>query len=207
MESSSETVLALLIHDLRSPLVAILYNSQLLSDDAELSEHQREIARDLLSAAQVLHRTVCNVSDLRRKEQGNLLLRPVEVDLDALLRHVAGLLSKRAGERRQTFDVQCEAGLRISTDRDLLRGLLETYGDVSMRHASSGSKITLAARREKGHVELSLADARESQRVQNPPSLAQMYCEVAAEVLGMTVRTEPLNPVGLRTILTFGPPK
>src|SRR5687768_3862406 len=78
---TAESVLRVLLHDLRSPLVALLYNAQILLETPDLSDETRELAEDLHGAALQSQRTMNAAIEIRKKLEGTLSphLAPVDV--------------------------------------------------------------------------------------------------------------------------------
>ena len=70
-----EELTALLVHDLKNPLAAILANSDFLLGREERPD-EREALADVHSSAESMLRMVTNLLDIRRSEEGALALRP-----------------------------------------------------------------------------------------------------------------------------------
>lgn len=182
-------ILALLLHDLRSPLVAVLYNAEMLSDDREIPAEARELARDILSAARSVNRTLQNAGELRRDVEGARHVKRVTIQLSGLLEEVQSALLRRATERQQVLSIQLESpAAELFSDRELLRGLVETLGEMSLRCAPSGSEIVFRASEDAASFSVQVEDLRRAGFAERP-GLSSMFCEVAAKTLGATLES------------------
>jgi signal transduction histidine kinase/integral membrane sensor domain MASE1/ActR/RegA family two-component response regulator len=90
--------LAMISHELRTPMNGILGMTELLLD-SPLSSEQREQAVLVRSSAEVLLELLNEILDLSKIEAGKLVIEPVPFDLSATVEAVRSLLEPRASER------------------------------------------------------------------------------------------------------------
>jgi two-component system sensor histidine kinase KdpD len=149
-------------HDLRTPLASILGSaSSLMSEAAHLDEPtRRALLGTILEESERLNRFIGNLLDMTRLESG--ALRP-NSGL-AVLSDVVGAALHRASKilAAHEVDVALEPGLpMLKLDMVLFEQVLFNLLDNAAKYAPSGTRITLAARREGETVVLRVLDEGE----------------------------------------------
>jgi len=157
-QRQKEELSALVVHDLKNPLTAILANARYLAGQEYLEEDDRAALRDVLGAAQSMHRMVMNLLDISRSEDGTLVPRLVEVDLRALIEEICRVATKRAEELK--LSLKRNVGiLTIRADKELLQRLVENLVDNSIKYTPAGGSIHVQAQgAADGSVEIRVTD-------------------------------------------------
>lgn len=186
---SADAVLRMLLHDLRSPLVALIYNAQILLETPDLPDDTRDLAEDLHLAALQSQRTMNAAIEIRKKLEGTLTPHLVPLDLVPLLADARNAFAKRAAERAQTIGIEAPASATAMLDRDLVKALLEALLDLSLRTAPRDSEILVRVAVGPGGIELQVRDARPAD-ARGAASIASLFAAVAAEALGSELRQE-----------------
>ncbi|KAA2285179.1 hybrid sensor histidine kinase/response regulator [Arenimonas fontis] len=112
--------LAMLGHEIRTPLTGVLGMAELLQAEP-LSPRQRERLEALQAAGRHLLRLVNDSLDLARIEAGRLSLERAPFDLHALAEDVAGLLAPLARAKGLAFRLQVPAGTPVWWLGDAMR--------------------------------------------------------------------------------------
>ncbi|HET6151293.1 MAG TPA: hybrid sensor histidine kinase/response regulator [Polyangia bacterium] len=134
----------LLVHDLKNPLSSILSNVEYLTQNAKMRDDDRESLNDVLRASRSMFRMVMNLLDISRSEDGALVPRCTELDVDGLLQEISSETALRLRERDQTLEVQVAPGTgTILADRDLVRRVIENLVDNSHKYSPRGGTITI----------------------------------------------------------------
>ena len=156
-QRQKEELSALVVHDLKSPLTAILVNVEYLVREAKLEDDDRSAMREVLSAAEAMHRMVMNLLDISRSEDGTLVPKKTEVDLVALVDEVCAVAARRSEQRnlKLTHDVSAKT---LRADKDLLQRLLENLVDNGIKYTSAGAIHIGAHEVESGFVEIRVSD-------------------------------------------------
>ncbi|MEG0859903.1 MAG: ATP-binding protein [Pseudomonas sp.] len=143
-EEEKTQLLAVMSHEIRSPMNAVLAAMELLGH-TRLNEQQRHFADLANSGANALLRLLDNVLDVSRLETGQLRLALEPTDVGALLQGVAGLQRLRAREKNLALNLHIEPQLPLL--------LLDStrLGQVFHNLLSNAIKFTDA-----GHVEVHL---------------------------------------------------
>lgn len=138
---------ALLVHDLKSPLQSIIMNTRYLIAGDTQNDAERDCLRDVLSAADMLHRMVLDLLDVSISDDARLSVDRRELNVLELLEHVRESMAPRAADQRQSIvtSVLLETQT-IHADRELLRRVLSNLVDNCIKYGPVGGKIGVEAR-------------------------------------------------------------
>jgi CheY-like chemotaxis protein len=133
-------IVADIVHDLRSPLGGIDAMARLLMDTA-LTDAQRRIVEGLAAASTHLRHVASDLLDGGARQRFALELRPVSIDLPALLADIAISAEARAAVKGLDFNCACDAAVpqSVTLDPVRLRQMIENLLDNAMRATDSGS--------------------------------------------------------------------
>jgi len=145
-ERSRNEVVAMLSHDLRTPLAAIKEAMSLLAETAatRLDDRQRRyliIAREEIDR---LNRMIDNLVEATRLEAGKAVLRLESVDLAALLSSGIESLSLLVNKRNLTIERNIPARLPpVLGDRDRLLRVMNNLLDNAIKYSPVGGTIRI----------------------------------------------------------------
>ena len=151
--------LSSLAHDLRNDLNAAMMSMQLVGqslgagglDPAEAAELARDVGEGRAMIEGTLH-TMTRVLEAERMRAGAgaVTLRPRPTDLRPLLLSITRAAGRAAGAGAAAprIEVECDAGLRVETDPDLLTSVLLNFVGNAIRHAGGDGPIRLVAEAE-----------------------------------------------------------
>lgn len=145
VEEAKETFLAILGHDLRTPLGAIRTSAAFMLESGALDDHHRTLAsRIVLSAG----RSVNMVGDLldftRTRLGGGIPIVPREMDLAAVVAEVAGEVG--AAYPGSTIRADCDGEQRGSWDPERLSQALGNLVINAVQHATEHTEVQLQVR-------------------------------------------------------------
>lgn len=148
-------------HELRTPLNSIIGFAELLKDQVPgpLNPMQVEFASDILASGERLLALVEAMLELSALENGNAELRPVPLDVGAVLQERAGALRESAEARgiAVTLDLAPDVGLAL-LDPQALRRMLGALLDNAVKFSPHGGTITLGLRPHGDGLEVVVAD-------------------------------------------------
>lgn len=148
-EQSRNDVVAMLSHDLRTPLAAIKEAMSLLSETAapRLEDRQRRyltIAREEIDR---LNRMIDNLVEATRMEAGKVVLRLDAVDLAEVLSSAIESLSLLINKRNVSVERNIPTRLpQILGDRDRLLRVLNNVLDNALKYSPVGGTIRVEIR-------------------------------------------------------------
>ncbi|HUJ14959.1 MAG TPA: hybrid sensor histidine kinase/response regulator [Thermoanaerobaculia bacterium] len=148
--------LAILGHELRNPLGAILLASQMTGDDGRLDpEHAELIERQ----ARHLTRLVNDLLDLSRVVSGKIVLKRQPVDLRQTLNQTMQMILPHAKVHKVSLDVRSPA-LPVIADADPLRAeqIVSNILTNAVKYTPEGGHVIVALEREGDRAAIRVAD-------------------------------------------------
>ncbi len=210
-----EELTALLIHDLKNPLAAIEMTAQFLSTSQNVSEVAREASCEIVDAAAATRRMVMNLLDICRSEDGALVPKWSDVDIEKLLDEVVRENARQAAYRDIRITGRSHVEPRLLADVDLLRRVLENLIVNAIRYSPRKATIEVSAVGIAGSIEFRVRDAgpgvpeglREKifekyvtidsgHADSTNRGLGLTFCRLAAEVHGGRIWVESNEPEG-----------
>ena len=145
-----------IVHDLKSPLAAILGNLELLAgragtDAAPLVDRTRQGAQRML-------KMILDLLDVESIEEGRLVPRIDPVDLVGLVRAAVVEHEGVARTRRIELVVVADGPAWAGADADLVRRVLDNLLSNALAHAPGGSRIEVGAATRPEGVEITVSD-------------------------------------------------
>jgi PAS domain S-box-containing protein len=156
-----EEGLAIVSHELRSPLATLGALSQVLERLGEqMDEEQKAQAVAALSdETRRLGRMVSTLLDAGHLERGAYTLAPELVDPGALMRRVGDFLRRQAGGRNLRVVCAVDPDLpSLWADPTRLELVLSNLGDNALKYTPDGGEVRLAAHRSGTQVSLIVSD-------------------------------------------------
>ncbi len=135
-------------HELRSPLTRLQLALSLARREEGVAE--RHLAR-VGCEADRLEQLIARTLRLARLEQPVTALDPVRIELDDLLRNVAGDVMIEADAQGCLVNLHAEHGLAVAGDPELLRSAFENVIRNAVRYSPAGAVVSVSARALAGH--------------------------------------------------------
>lgn len=214
LQLQKERLTAFVVHDLKNPVNSMDLHAQLLLRYRDLPPRAQKSVQHIRDEARSLLRMVLNLLDISKSEEGQMVPRHGEVDLEALTAEVLDALDIKA----QAGGVKLErsVGVRaLRADGDLLRRVIENLLENAIRHAPEGTPVRLTAVSHESAIEIRVADAgpglapelrdkvferfvqiESSERVltRTGRGLGLTFCKLAVEAHGGSIWVEDGNP-------------
>jgi len=135
-------------HELRTPLTAIRTQAELLQDEPDMPEEDRQrFIRNMVQDCDRLTRLISNVLDLEKFESGSQKLTLTRLDLEALLRGTVKQLQALALKRKHSLAVEISTPLPITyADEDRIAQVLHNLIGNALKYANSdGGRVLVTA--------------------------------------------------------------
>jgi len=152
--------LAMLGHELRNPMAAILAATVVLEKIAAVPEHAVKQAFEVLRhQTRHLSRMVDDLNDLSRITQGKLDVRLQTIPLVAAVSDAVSVTRPHIDRRRQHLRVDIpDEPLEVRADQVRLTQLLANLLDNAAKYTPDGGDIRLTVSREDAHARVSVRD-------------------------------------------------
>ncbi|MGN0412474.1 MAG: ATP-binding protein [Lachnospiraceae bacterium] len=165
--------LARMSHDLRSPLHAILNISEILSTKAEMSAHNRSLAKHIHSSGKNLLELVNSILEYSKLEAGKLELTEKSYEFDTMIRELVRMTVANIESKR------IEVSFKFSTDyyRMLIGDLLRVQ-EIFQNLLSNAVKFT-----ENGEIRCEISMEKQEERALVKVCLTDSGCGIEPDRL------------------------
>ncbi|HLL52275.1 MAG TPA: PAS domain-containing sensor histidine kinase, partial [Myxococcaceae bacterium] len=145
---SRDDYLAIVAHDLRTPLVSIALSADGVKNNLPIQSGgaARQLAEHILRATRRMERLIQDLLDAARIEGGRMALEVRPHPLDSLLRDAADLLSPLAKERGVQLSVE-SAGepVNVLADKERVSQVLSNLVGNALKFTPRGGAVTVLA--------------------------------------------------------------
>ena len=161
LEKNREELLAIVSHDLRTPLTSLKgFIEVLLGGEYGSTEKLLEYLNILDSEADRMINLINDLLDLGRLESGKLTMSMEQVQLDELASYAVRSMEGLASQKGVTlaFEVNGEGSLLVNADRRRILQALVNLLSNAIQFTPEGSGVEMIVRREDGSVFVEVLD-------------------------------------------------
>jgi signal transduction histidine kinase len=179
-----------LIHELKTPLTALIATSQLLYDEIE-NQKLGKLAGYIMDSANNLNVRIEELHDVVRGETGILKINPQIISLAALLQSLLEETRALCRQSGMQIELHIDPDLpEVYADPDRIRQVVLNLINNALKYARSGQRIRIAATRQPDAVQVEVQDfgpgiARERQTTIFEPGYQQSQAEERSGGLGI----------------------
>jgi signal transduction histidine kinase len=168
-----EEFMAVLGHDLRSPLAAILGGASFLLD-LDPGETERTVLETIESSGQRMHRLIDDIMDFARgRLGGGFPIRPEEHDVGDIVADVAGEM--RSAHPDREILVHDGAGVVAEVDRPRFVQMLTNLVGNALEHSPSSEPVEIEVMADGDLVRIAVINAGETIPAEALPRLFEPY--------------------------------
>jgi signal transduction histidine kinase len=149
---------ALISHDLRTPLTSIMGYLELILDDDNLTAEQRGFLTVADRNADRLLRLVNDLLFVARFEAGQLELHPSELDLSDIVQQSVAEAGSRAEAAGVALTYEANGAMDVHADKGRMFQLVENLVSNAVKFTPSGGDVRVSLTRVNGSVRLEVAD-------------------------------------------------
>ena len=147
--TTRDSLLAVVSHDLRNPLSAIMMGATLLQS-AEIEGADREMvakwARNIHRSAERMNRLISDLLDIAQLHAGQLAVVPTRHDADAIIREGLEMLRPLATRSELGLDGAAPRDLWVCCDRERVLQILSNLVGNALKFTAKCGSISLTAR-------------------------------------------------------------
>ena len=156
LEILQRDFLAMVTHDLRSPLTSIKGRAQLLLRQVHGDARVERAAGSILEQVGRMEHLINDLADVVRLESGELRMHPSEVDLAELAREQLALIGEET--ERHTLRLESAGATTGVWDRQRLGQVLHNLLTNAIKYSPDGGDVVVRVRGTGAEVQLSVAD-------------------------------------------------
>ncbi|MBL9037477.1 MAG: response regulator [Archangium sp.] len=176
LDRRKNELLAVLSHDLRTPLNVLLGHAWILLDDAALTETNRRSADAIQRTSKKVLELVENVLDKSRADDGRMPLFTKTMDVAETCQEAVRELHILASKRGIKLRVEAPVSLMVLGDELKIQQVLQNLLSNALAHAKDATEVVVRARRitnASGHF--ALVEVKDDGRVANPSELVLAF--------------------------------
>jgi signal transduction histidine kinase len=149
---------ALISHDLRTPLTSIMGYLELTLGDGDLTDDQRGYLEIVDRNAERLLRLVNDLLFVARLEAGQLDLNPNDLDLAAIVRQSVSEAKPKATAKHIALTCRADDVPAVRADKGRMFQLLDNLVSNAIKFTPEGGGVDISVARVNGAVQLEVAD-------------------------------------------------
>ncbi len=156
-----EEMLAIVSHDLRNPLHAVMLSISMLQTAGEIADDDREQLEIIDISAKRMQRLIEDLLDVTRLEGGKQLpIEPAPLDVESLFAETHELFKSQAATNAITLQYNIAPGLKtVLADRHRVLQVLSNLIGNAMKFTPAGGMITYRAEPQNANtVKITIAD-------------------------------------------------
>ncbi|GGK88611.1 hypothetical protein Ppa06_53810 [Planomonospora parontospora subsp. parontospora] len=158
LDRMKDELVAVVSHELRSPIGAIRGYTEMLLDDPGLAGERRSFAEVIDRRSEHLQRLVDDLLDLARFDAGRVGVDLRPVSLSGLVRDAVGDQRPAAAVKRLTVTADVPGRLPVRADPVRLRQVLDNLLSNAVRYTPVGGSVAVTARCEGAEAVVAVAD-------------------------------------------------
>jgi len=141
MHRFREELSAMIVHDLKNPLTAVIANVAYALEDEALTRDTREALQDSRTASNRALRLLANLLDVARLEEKRLQLHRARLPIIDVVGPLVHQRQHMALTRGVSIEADFEAGAHMNADAELIGRVVENVFDNALRHTPRGGRI------------------------------------------------------------------
>jgi len=159
LQQTKNDVIALVSHEMRTPLTAIQGMTELLAHYEIDPARRKEISTAINGEVKRLTAMITEYLDITRLESGATPLRKTPAKVEALLERIELLLQPVAEQRGIRLVLTLSPRLPVVlADVDLLGRAVENLVSNAIKYSPEGTEVTIGAAPDQGGIAISVAD-------------------------------------------------
>jgi signal transduction histidine kinase len=151
-------MIAMIVHDLRTPLQVILSSGNLLGLDSADDDvpGPRELGHEIVTEAERMQRICADLLDVTRASQGSA--RRLEDDLDEVLETALAHVVEDASRLGIEVHMELASGARLPIDEDQLRRAIQNLASNAVEAMPEGGSLRVLSERLEDAVRVAVID-------------------------------------------------
>jgi signal transduction histidine kinase len=146
LDQTKSDFISIASHELRTPLTTMIGYTEMLIEDEALPESAIMMLKGISKGTRRLHEIVDSMFDIAQIDSRSLQLHLTPVDINLIVKDVAGRLEKTIKERNQTLSLELPPLPMIKADPNLLEKLFQHLLNNAIKFTPNNGKVTVTAK-------------------------------------------------------------
>ncbi len=185
IEQMKEDFLAMVTHDLKSPLAAVVgYTNLMLHPKADFpKEQQHEFLNSILGSVKILQFLIDNILESARLESGRIIYQFDDFDIKALMCEIQIMFTPLVDSKKITLNVEGDS-MWIYGDREKLREVINNLVSNAIKFTPSGGTISITYKKSKENAVITVSDTGKGIPHEEQGKLFKKFVQVKGEKRG-----------------------
>ncbi|MDA3861659.1 MAG: PAS domain-containing sensor histidine kinase [Melioribacteraceae bacterium] len=159
INKNKDRFFSIISHDLRSPFMALMGISQMISEDMDSMSvgEVKEMTGAIYHSTQNLNKLIENLLSWSRLQMGTFIISPKEIDMKEVSKNVVNVLQLSAKEKNITIEDNI-AETNVFADEDCTNTILRNLINNAIKFTERGGKIKLSSKPAKDLIEITVKD-------------------------------------------------
>jgi two-component system, sensor histidine kinase and response regulator len=190
LEEVRDSHVHMIIHDLRSPLMAVLGYLEILEtyEKENLTDRGKEYVKSARASTEMLNGMIGSVLDVSRMESGSLTLTLGEFDLAQVARQVLARLGSLKGNREIVLKLP-ERPILLVADQGLVSRVIENLLGNSFKFTPADGRITVTVNSNGKHVSFAVENTGEGIPAEYHNKIFEKFWQVESNQRGRKYST------------------
>jgi signal transduction histidine kinase/DNA-binding response OmpR family regulator len=204
-----EDLLAIVSHDLRTPMQSILLTAAMLEQQMAQSDPMKPRVESLIKSADFINRLLGDLLDLSRFDAGGLQLDRDTHDIGRIVRDNLELVASVAERKSIRLADDCEPEVQAFCDRTRVRQILANLMSNALKFTPEGGTISVQATKVDDEIQISVIDSGPGIPEADRPYLFERYWQAKHQRggvgLGLSIVKALVEAHGGRVSVTSPP--
>ena len=159
INKNKDRFFSIIAHDLRSPFMALMGISQMVSEDVDTMTHEeiKEMTSTIYRSTKNLNKLIENLLDWARLQMGTFEVSPKEISIKEISLEVVNTLKLSANEKNiEIKNIIIET--TIYADEDCTKAILRNLVNNAIKFTERGGEIKLSSKENDDFVEIAVED-------------------------------------------------
>ena len=178
LNQMKDTFLSTASHELKTPLTTVIAYAELLGEDEKrvTGEQRAEFLRRLRAEADRLMSLIEDILDLTRLESGKLVLKPVMLSANIVVRDAVETVRSQAEKRSITLREEYQADLpELRLDEVKMRQVVVNLLVNAIKFSPEKSAVTIQTSREPKYVRIEVRDRGPGVRPEHAAQIFELF--------------------------------
>jgi signal transduction histidine kinase len=147
LEKLKDSLIHMIVHDLRNPLCVVFGNLEMMSlDKAKFTQNHAKQIETCIDYCQEIIEMVDSLLDIYKMEEGQMKLNLEKADLEDLIDESIKPFLIKIEEKPVAFSYDCaDRNLSVQVDRRIVKRVLANLINNAIRHTPPGGEIKIVA--------------------------------------------------------------